>query len=147
MLPVLFIFVRSTSLTLAADGLPVSIMTPPTNVNTRHSDRGEVIVSWQGATVTLSRDRATSSNLPIRNVPNPPSLGGDEMTTPESLEGDILEPLLPPGLVGVSSEEEKDQGVGEDGTPVFSLKDVFLTVRRGEVRLAAAYYSSRYPTR
>lgn len=69
------------------------------------------------------------------------------MDTLESLKGDILEPLLPPGLVGVSPGEEKGQGLGEDGTPVFSLKDVFLTVRRGEVRPAAAYHgiNSRYP--
>ena len=88
--------------------------------------------------MALSRERATPANLPAINVPNTPWLRGDEGTIPESLEGDILEPLLPPGSVGVRYEEEKGQGVGEGGTPGFSLRGVFLTVRRGEVRSAAA---------
>lgn len=96
-------------------------------------------MSWQGATVTLSRERKTPVDLPTRT--NTPSPRGDELVIPEPLEGGVLEPLLPPGSVGVPGEEEQEQGVGEGGTPGFSLRDVFLSVRPGEVRLAAADYS------
>lgn len=92
--------------------------------------------------MTLSRERTTPVDLPIRNVPNTPSPRGDEQDIPESLEGGVLEPLLPPGSVGVPPEEKQEQGVGEGGTPGFSLRGVFLTVRPGEVRLAAVDYSS-----
>ncbi|CAM9097657.1 unnamed protein product, partial [Laminaria digitata] len=96
------------------------------------SDPDEAIVSWQGATVSLSREKKTPPKLPVRNVTNTSSPGGDERTISESPEGGILEPLLPVGSADVSFEEENGQGEGESGTSGFSLRGVFLTVRRGE---------------
>lgn len=89
-------------------------------------DRAAAVIFWRGATVTLARERVES---PVANERS------DESDTPGSLaegSGSLLEPLLPSGA---EAGEPVLPGKGQRGAvPGFSVGNVSLEVRRGEVR-------------
>lgn len=98
--------------------------------NSDNDDRAAAIISWRGATVALSRE--------LVEIP-PEDARSDESDAPGSpTEGSasLLEPLLPSGAAAAAATVGPVlPGRGRDGTvPGFSVENVSLEVRRGEVR-------------
>ncbi|CAM9529906.1 unnamed protein product [Ectocarpus sp. 4 AP-2014] len=100
-------------------------------------DAHDPLISWRGATVTLSREREKRTSAgDVFSVSSVSDVERRAEILGSLMEGSMSEPLLRPeesSAEGQSPEEQRE-GRGEEGpTPEFSLRGVSFEIRRGEV--------------